>query len=362
MDENQKPPEPTASPIPNSGTVLGGPPLRPAPPPLAPKPARTNATEIVWQWLCYGLWVWTICVLSILLSSVLTYYFVHQSNDYEFTVYVLAALLCLLPLAVVADRLYSKREPDQKHGFAAVVMVLHAVGTFVVALGSLITLVVTVLTFVISSGNTTTKHVVLISSSVVCGLAFLLFIRILRPAKLVRFLGYFAYIIVGITAVTLVATALGPFKSAIANKDDRLIESNLSTVNQAVQDYARSNNKLPAKLEDIKLNNAYKADAKLLVSRNLVRYRVISDLSTANTSVLDLSKTKTSTLNNTYRSVSKGSYELCVTYKSAKGDEESEYPSRYSSELEGATNTSYLSTYTHKAGEQCYKQTVSGNY
>ena len=306
---------------------------------------QSSAVLIVKQWLTYGLWSWTLLSLSILLSSTLTYFIIKDQFDYTFVLYVLAALVCLLPIAYIADRLYAKVEPEHKHGFAAVVMVIHAVLVFLISLGTLITAVVTALSIFTDASVANSKYVIITSSLLIAILGVLFFVRIMQPARLRPLSRQFPLIIVIVSILTLIAAIGGPIKSEAANKQDRLIEQNLDWVTTAINDYTRTNSRLPSSLSDLPLNSSYQQNAKLLITHNLVSYDILP-----NASSYAPENTVTSTLKPGLRlSTPSLRYQLCVTYKHASGS--GTVPS-------DTYDTSYIDTRSHPAGRQCYTLTA----
>ena len=292
----------------------------------ATKHDTQHSTDVALQWICFGLWEWTLVALSILLSATLGYYFVRDSGDYTFVVYVLASLLCLLPFSLVAERMYAKREPDQKQGFAGVVMVLNAVVVFLATLGALITTVMSSLSIFVNAHASSGTYIVIISSLVVTVLGLLLFARIINPPKLRKLTKLFPWIVVVITAVSLVAAIAGPFRSQISSRDDRFIEDNLSTVNENIRSYASDNDKLPKTLGNLSLDQEYEDGAQTLIDRDLVSY------------VPDTKKPKTA---DGYKTMY---YRLCVSFEDKKGNGQ---PASEVKEL-------YDLRSNHGSGRQCY--------
>ncbi len=343
--ENPPIPQPIATPIATPVT----PSVAPTVTPPTPKPPHSSspAVQIVWQWLTYALWSWTLCALTVLLSGVLTYFIVEKNGEYEFLIYTLATLVVLLPLAFIADRIYSKIEPLQKHGFAAVVMVLNAVLVFLIALGGIITAVIALFTLFINPGDSSSKVIIIISAGVVAAMGIMLFLRIMRPAKLQKFAKYFPYIVLIIAGLSVVAGMVGPFRAQVAGRQDKLIEEGLSSVNESIQTYQRKNKALPQNLETLK---PYSQQGKDLIAQRRVEYRIITQ---------SISDNKDANVNFEYgigrsqRIITDpvdGKYELCVTYKQAKNN-------KYSYDED--SSSTYLSTSSHKAGRQCYTLTAN---
>lgn len=307
---------------------------------------QTGTVELVWQWLTYGLWSWTLASLGVLLSSTLAYFISSDARDGDssWLVYVIATALCLLPISFVIDRVYSKHEPEHKHGFAAVILVIHAVLAFLVSVGSLITAVVTLLSLATdTSGDSGTKTTVIVSALLIAILGALFFVRIVRPPKLEVISRKFSLIVSVIAAITVIAALAGPYAATIQAKSDRQIESGLYGLNSAIQDYARDNKKLPASLNDLKFDT-YEDNAKALAKSGLVTYEAKAEVVPVGTPV-DASRTSPYTGHN-FR------YELCTTYKKSRGSGtvRSSSSSTYAS--------SYIDTYSHPAGHTCYQQSV----
>ena len=324
------------------------------------KPTTSTAIEVVWQWLTYSLWGGTLIALGVLISGTLAYFMVKGGEDYSFLTYTISVLIVLLPLAFLTNAIYSKRELAHKHGFAAVVMVFNAVVVFLVSLGSAITAVVTALNILLSYGDNSTKATICISSLIIAILGMLLFIRIVNPVKLKRIVWLFPFIVIVITLVAAAAAAFGPLKSEYVSRSDKLIESNLTEVNDAVQDYARSKNKLPDNLKLLSLDN--KPDAKKLIDENLVEYKPAGNVGQK---IIELTKPNSGINYNpdvNYQNDTQLKYELCVTYKRQKGDPTNAYNDYNGVDQEyNNPNDNYISTYEHKAGRQCYKQSVYVN-
>ncbi len=310
---------------------------------FAAAPSPSSATTAVWQWLTYSLWIWTLGTLSVLIASTLAYFIANadKSTDFSWLVYVIAASLCLLPISYLVDKSYQKNEPTTKQGFAAVILVIHAVFAFLVSVGSLITAIVTALSFATDvEGDSATKTTVIISAVLISLLGGLLFARITRPTKFTKITTKFSLIVLTIATITIVAALAGPYAATIGSKKDRLLESGLYNVNYAIQNYASANQKLPASLDDLTFETYYKS-GETLVKKKLVTYNP----TTSNDQIYGLSSSRT------FR------YELCVDYKKAKGT--GVQPSSTSSDY----NSSYIDTSSHPAGHTCYQQsTYSSSY
>ena len=306
-------------------------------------PLHSTAVDIVWQWVSYGLWEWALISLSILLTVTFSYYLNTTDNsNYSWVVYVLATMLCLLPMAFIANKIFSKREIPQKHGFSAVVMVLNAVVVFLATIGGLIGLVISVLQIFVSSTPSPNTKIYIISSLIVVVLSAMLFIRIINPAKLSKFIRLFPYIVIAVAGIALILTIAGPFRSEISNRQDRLIEDNLPSLNNSIQDYVSTKGSLPESLSSLDLSN--QSGPKALVSQNLVSYQ---NLGPTNVNKYSYSTTYAQPTQSSY------SYKLCATYKKAKKS------STYQGAVVDSVNSTYIDTSNHGAGQQCYTQTAT---
>jgi type II secretory pathway pseudopilin PulG len=347
-------------------------PVQPQPQPMvnqgAPMPVNNaphngvNAVDLVWQWVTYGMWEWTLISLATLLITTLNYYFNNSSGstDYSFTIYILATMLCLLPLAFIANLIYSKREVNPKHGFSAVLMVLNAVIVFLAAVAGLITFVVSVLSLFTSAEPSTTTNIVIVSSLIVLVLNAMLFIRIINPAPLAWFSKAFPYIVIAVAGLAVVVAVVGPFKSQVSNRQDGLIESNLNTVNEDIQTYVNDNSMLPTSLSQLDFSGDQ--GAQQLVTSNLVSYQTtgtadVSKPTGTNTSTSNANGTFTTTPDTVQSSVL--TYKLCVTFKSVKGS-----PTAASQSFSSSTNQTTLLDeveFSHPAGRQCYNLTATSS-
>ena len=96
------------------------------------------ALEVIWQWLSYASWMWVIGLLGFLTAAVLQHFLVGNNETYgmsEGIIYLVVATAIVTPIAFFVDRTYSRIEPTEKHGFAAVVLALHSVVAFLAFVG-----------------------------------------------------------------------------------------------------------------------------------------------------------------------------------------------------------------------------------
>ena len=289
--------------------------------------SQNNAGIIILQWLAYAFWGWLIASLAWVIAIVLLSSILNASVEGAVP-YALAATIVLLPIAFVTDFFYVKREPVKKTGAAMAVMSIHAVMYALLGIGALITAVFTGLFMVINSSDMASGYTVTLLTSLALALLYAgTFIRIINPRKTQVLPRVYGYAMLAIT-IGLVATAIvGPFTKSLLTRDDRLIEQNLSSVESSVESYIRQNNKLPASLSDVTITPN---TANELVASGKVTYKPGKVSSTSTTST---------TYYPTY------SYQLCVTFKAAKGSQSEQ--SRYRTYTSGAT-------VAHGAGNTCY--------
>lgn len=320
-------------------------PVAPASPMVAPtdpligKHQPTSAGTLILQWLTYAFWGWTVLALSSLTVSILTSFFLDTETG-EFTAYIIAAVLVLLPVAFVCDLFYSRKEPAKKTGPALAIMVIHAVIFAFIAIGSLITAVFMIVSMLISTGGTEEKTVALVSALIVFIYYLLTFVRILNPTKIKHLAKVFRIGMLGTVGIIIVLGIVGPVAKERSLRDDRLIDNNLSSLARVIKSYTEDNGKLPDSLSLLSLDG----DVKTLVTNNLVEYK-------PNTSdALFNGQTYTAYGTSTYSGSKEYYYELCVTYRK----ETTDYGNRYTTEYDDETPTTPY-TYEHPSGYYCYK-------
>ncbi len=90
----------------------------------------------------------------------------------------------LLPISLVCDYLYSKKEPQRKVGGASVVMIIHAVLFALFGIGSLIWAVFSLVSLLTSGGDdNSTAFAGLYSSIIIVAFYAATFVRTLNPPK-----------------------------------------------------------------------------------------------------------------------------------------------------------------------------------
>jgi len=323
-------------------------------PTTASKPGIVGPTLVVLQWLTYAFWGGTVVSTSALTVALLSFY-ITGTGFGDFAAYSIAAVLVFLPISIIADIIYGKQEQDRKSGIASVVMIIHAVIFGMYVTGSLISIAFSLVSLMISSADTDGTMITLWSSLIITVLFALIFLRVVLPAKLAGLRRYFIIFMTLVVGVITVLGLIGPVNDARLSRNDRLIESGLPTVSDAVETYAASNKKLP---DDLKNLVDLKGDAKKLVDDNLVTYTKEDGpkYSTMNSQMYPEYPSHSETFY----------YELSVTYTKASSSWASTDkggPKDYTCDKSSAESSysTYLYIYSHPAGKQCYKLQTSGS-
>jgi len=293
----------------------------------------SNPGLIILQWLTYAFWGWTVFATSLLASNVLSH-FLTDNNDDSFASYAIAAVLVLLPISIICNIFYTKKEPEKKIGAASIIMIIHAVLFALLSIGAVITIVVSLVQLLISSSDTTSTQIALYSAIIVAILYGVIFLRTLNIAKPIWFRKLFLGFMIITIGIISIFSVVGPVNGAIVTRDDRLIDGSLSNIQATIDNYVINQNQLPKTLKDIDLTG----DAKKIVDNNLVQY-------TPNTKAPVI-----------VSDTSKYYYQLCVTYKK-KSLNNDIYAASYASSNDSDGYSSYVSTYYHPAGKYCYKLT-----
>jgi hypothetical protein len=306
------------------------------PPPDPVKPEVNSPGVIVLQWLTYAFWGWTVIAMSVLTSIVLAHFMLEDANVGESIIYGIAAIIVLLPVSVICDIFYSKKEPEKKTGFASVVMVIHAVIFGLSTIGALITVAFSVANLIISSSSSEETQVVLFSALIITILSVAVLLRTIMPKRLLHMRRCFIIFMMVAVGIIITLGIVGPVSETWATRNDRLIQENIYSVESGIDNYVTSNKKLPNSLSDVELTG----DAKKLVQDNLVTYKNDGEASEGSG----------------YLAESYYRYQLCVTYQ--KASDNNWMGGSSSSHMEDTNSSGYetsVSTYYHKAGETCYK-------
>ena len=319
---------------------------------MAPMPVHEdkNAATVAWQWITYILWEATLFTLSVFLIAVLAYFITGASSvTYSFSIYSMAALVCLLPAAFLVDRCYRKREPEQKQGFAGVVMVLNVVVVMLAIVGGVVAAAFSLFSLLLDNESAKSVTVTVISSLVVSLLGVLLFWRILPNRRVLRLVKLFPWVVMAVSVAALVMALAGPVRTLLSSRNDRLIEDNVTTLDSAIQDYFSQKAVLPASLKDLSLSSTYQSGAKQLIDRHLVEYE--PGIVSGSSPTINAYDPTSSSYDYSYSSSDYGyktaDYKLCMTFGKAKGN--------------GAGGNKDLFTVSsdHGSGRQCYDLTAT---
>jgi hypothetical protein len=317
----------------NETPPLNAPPIVTPIDPDVMKPVASSPGLIILQWLTYAFWFWTVIAMSYLTVTVLAHY-ISGADVGDSTLYSIAAVVVLLPISVICDIFYIKREPEKKTGAASIVMIIHAVIFALAGIGALVTAVFSVVTLYISNSGSENTLVTLYSALIIAFLFAVIFLRTILPKKLFKMRPYFIILMVVIVGVIVTFGVIGPVAEARATRNDKLIEANLGDVSTSIDNYVTKNKQLPKGLDNIELTG----DTKKLVTDNLVTYKNDGKSS---------EQTDSTTMTGTYR------YQLCVTYtKASKNDNGAVFnPATVNSD----GYSDYISYTSHTAGYTCYK-------
>lgn len=300
--------------------------------PAEPTPPHTkhaaSPATLTLQWLTYAFWGFTTLALSVL-TFIVMFNLLNGSNSEYASLYTLAAIIVLLPISLVCDFLYQKREPAKKTGASAAILAIHAVLFAILSIGMLIAGLFSTIRLVTETTTTSSSDAavaMLVSSLIVTVLYGMIFLRTLNPfAATKKFPLINAIAMSAVTVLFAVLAFVGPFASTTRTKTDRFIDANLSTVSYAVEEYVSRENKLPANLSALSLNDE---ESRKLIDDKLVTYSAQPETAT------------------------ELRYQLCVTYK------EKDTGSSYRDMSEHGEYRNYLSTAGHPAGDVCYKLRV----
>ena len=325
---------------------------------------------LVLQWLSYAFWGWFGTSLAVLAGITFGYFIAGSDATFwgDSLAYPLAAVIVMLVIALVTDFFYARHEPVAKKGAASVIMLIHVVLYMLTVVGALIGIVFSIIRMIITAGPTDTMDgsKVFMLTAFVTALVFGgISLRALFAGKKVGVRKTF-WLAMSILALGfVVASIAGPAMKANSTKNDRLIESALPSLASDIQQYTRTNDKLPATLSDVKSSYGEMADdqVQLIIERNLVTYKpnsrpVKTDSVIPETSGASIKKQSTAVPANTSTGTKTFYYQLCVTYKESKSSKYNSYSSSYADYY---TNTT-IDTYQHAKGNVCYDVSADGKY
>lgn len=307
---------------------------------------------IILQWLTYAFWGWVVIALAFLIGSNL-YYFINKEDVTGFVPYSIAAVLVLLPIALLCDYFYSKHEPTKKSGATAVIMVIHAVIFALLGVGAMMTAIFLIIRLLIGSNDSTITGI--LTATIVTLLYATVLVRTINPQNRIQNISKITKIIMVVTMViSIIVTIAGPIAKGYTLKQDKIIDNSLPDISSTINQYANKNKKLPASLSDLTFSDSsYDKGAKDLVSKKLVEYKPITISETLNQTPEIFNDDDSTTLQFRKPSSSMSTdlkYELCVNYIS-KSANYGKYNDYYTED----DYRNYPDTYTHPAGHYCYK-------
>lgn len=303
---------------------------------------------IVLQWLTYAFWGWTVVALGTLIGTTASY-FINGTNTGGFTPYGIAAVLVLLPIAAICDVFYSKYEPLKKVGAASIVMVIHAVIFALLAIGSLIGVVFSIISLVTSNTSSKQVQVTIVTALSLAIIYSITFLRTLRPSKLQVINRLYLAAMVLVSLIVILLGVVGPINNERLTKNDRLFTDNASSLKNDIDTHARRNSSLPESLSEI---DSLNPNVKKLIESKLITYNPNVKKKTILNDTSSRSRDYGYPEDYDYSSEYTYYYELCFDFKKADS-----YDSDYYSDYNYDKNeySSYISTYGHKAGNVCYK-------
>lgn len=316
----------------------------------------TSPGLIVLQWLTYAFWGWAILALLFLVGIAASYSF--QPNLLDTTTeqpvaYGIAAVLVLLPIAVICDVFYSRREETHKRGAAMVIMVVHTVVFALLGIASLIAIAFSVVSLILGSGDTTGPITAIIVAALAVVLYVLTLVRTVRPFGFGSYRLLFRSLMLAVALAVATWGILGPVAQAARTKDDRSVSSAMQVIYDKINSYVAGKSTLPPSLEAALDSDAGSGTVNRSTINDLVRRQLITyTRDTAPAKSFSIGQPDGLGDTTLY-------YTLCATYRY---DHTSAYDSGES--MVGAEGYSdYYNPYarTH-AGKNCYKLKTSAVY
>lgn len=313
-------------------------------------PKESNAGTLVLQWLTYAFWGWLILGVAYLVSITAGYTLnPGQMGDsiQEPVAYGIAAVLVLLPVAVLCDIFYSKQEVDRKKGASSIVMVIHAVLFALLGIGTLITIAFSLVNMLLSGYRTGTQ-VVLITAACMFILYFLTLVRTVKPFMVKKLRFIFRIVMAAVVVAVCIWGIAGPVAATARTKDDRAVSQGLTSLHSVINSYASSKGALPNDLGVVlQERNRYESSSwetiKDLIDRNLITYTPNTKAPSPEPSASDSMTVQPS--GKTFY------YELCGVYKY---DAPNKYSKRfYGNDLETGGYSTYLESSAYHAGKNC---------
>lgn len=299
-----------------------------------------SSLDVVWQWLTYGLWWFALAGLSMITTTVIAFFIDKYTvssydNASDFIYYVLATVVLAIP-AFFIDRHFSRTEQDAKHGFAGVIMVLHAVLVAFTIIAIAMTVVILGVMLARGAGSNATEYTVnIITCIALLPFSAWLLVRIIRPKWRSFIASYFRVSTLAAVVTVALIGMFGVYKFGDQIGKDRFIDDNLPLLDIAINDYANTKDKLPKSLSDIK-DGPIDDNTLRLTNENKVNYQIIKNVTPAASSdTSDLASFE---------------YKLCVTYQHRRSN-----ASSTSTTIDYTSGV--LDTSRHLSGKFCYKAT-----
>ena len=316
--------------------------------PVMPKPESTQVSgaeiqhstplTLLVQWLMYAFYGWTILALNYLIGSDIFHYLGGNSSSSldGAAIYAVTASLVLLAIAVTANLVYAKREPQQKSGAASAIMIIHALIFAILGILSLIAAVFILVAFLMNSSGDGKAAFSGIATALFSFLLYAMaFVRTINPLKFKWVNKAYLYSMLGLTGIFVVLSIFGPVAASFKGKNDVLIENNIYSIYDAINQKTSTDGTLPTSLGSVMLSG----DPKLLVDRNLVTY-IPNSLTTSNQ----------------YEFY----YELCATYALASpGFKSSNARPQDPTRIENYSSSPDF--YSHPSGKYCYLTYTAGS-
>lgn len=358
--------EPSTPVVPEQPTVAASAqPAAPAPQQQPEEKPQNNPMTLVLQWLTYAFWGWF--ALSIMWLSIVTISFLvvgASSSDWSMLVaYPIAAVVVLFLVAGTVDFFYSRVEPARKQSVATAIMVIHAVIFALCGIGAMIGAVFALISLALNGTSGETGKATLVSLLVALVLLFvyaLLIARTVLVAKIRRIALITTGVFGALALLFIILGVTGPVAQSIITRQDREIETALGYVPNAMQSYVKENNKLPATLGELNIeaSSSTSSEVEATLGKNLIRYTpnvkepkksdAYGTLQSSDGVSLDESIYKTADTTTYY-------YKLCVTWAAEKGSDYERTVPYPAEDLDSEPSySSYISTYYHNKGEQCY--------
>lgn len=305
------------------------------------------------QWLTYVFWAGAAISASILVAIGTSLAVNGYSSGVSSALYAVIALVITLPIALISDRFYSKKERQRKVGIGLVLMVLHAVIFAIVAVVALATALYTLMQHLLFDDGMGTLLTIAATSgwlAISFGLIVLRIVRgdISRIIKLVVVLAIIAVLVWGIA---------GPVSQAVMRRDDDKAERAMQDLYSMITMQVSTSGVLPdsikAAIDGDVYNSSYmKATVKSAADAGLVTY-------TPNVEPAETTNEDGYTQTTYY-------FELCVTYKHdnpSRANWNSMMFAEPYSASDSRASSDYANVYSgtsNEAGTHCYQyQTLS---